>query len=417
MLSNIRLHILPSFTLLLLLVLGASPVHAAIDPPGVLNPTHRAELNTLLEKAQAKAGQNLNRYAIDDLNSFDKLLDSFSALEIKDSIKLLELEYRQSTGGRSDELAAKRLSIDELTKAKFTNQNRYNQLIRKAGIAFAAWFVIIIILLQIRKRHLRRQGKLLEESSAKLASQTTRTDFGKKYILTNKKIKPSLEKINRSAESLSQNFQGSNNLLTGIEPEVTKKIAEEIKAFEHQAGTELRISSYLASLESDPSSEKQTVDINSICDTAVEIAMRGGSFIIPPEVLSISKDLEKNLPKINVIPEAINALLLNILSNSLMALRAKYDEGVKGYQPKIVVSTRILPRFLQIRIRDNGDGIPKEHIDKVMQEFYSLRTAEKSAGLGLTDSLKIVGEPHKSELKLESIAGDGTDIYIKFFLS
>ncbi len=417
MLSKIRFYILPAFLFLFMLWTGLVTVHAAIDPPGVLKPSHRAELNVLLEKAKSKANQNLNRYAIDDLHSFDRLLDSFSATEIKDSIVLLEQEYRRSTGGRSEELASNRLSIDELTKAKFTNQNRYNQLIRKAGIAFAAWFVIVIILLQIRKRHLRKQGKLLEESIAKLGAVTSRAEIGKKYILTNKRILPSLEKINSSALSISQAIQRIHSSGAGSDSEPAKKVEEEIKAFKYQAETELRVSSYVSSLETEASIEKQTIDINAVCDAAVEIALRGGSFSIPSEVLSISKDLEKNLPKIDVIPEAINALLLNILSNSITAVKVKYDEGIKGYQPKIVVSTRILPRFLQIRIRDNGDGIPKEHVDKVMEEFYSLRLADKSAGLGLTDSLTILGEPHKSELKLESIPGDGTDIYIKFFLS
>lgn len=411
------LHIHPFFYVLLLYWSGLPAMNGAIDPPGVLKSTHKAELQVLLEKAHSKAEQNLNRYAIDDLDSFGRMLDTYSASEISDSIAILEQEYRRSTGGRSDELAAKRLSIDELTKAKFTNQNRYNQLIRKAGIAFATWFAIVIILLQIRKRHLRKQVKLLDENKAKLEGVNSRFELGKKYILTNKKILPPLEKITTSAKRLAQLLQSSKNSEISTQAETVNKVEEQFLNFELQTESELRLSSFVSSLESEPSVETLSVDINSICETAVEVATRGGSFWIPSEVLSISRDLEKNLPKINVVPEAINALLLNILSNSLVAVKVKYDEGTKGYQPKIVISTRILPRFLQIRIRDNGDGIPKEDIDKVMAEFYSLRSPEKSAGLGLTDSLRILGEPHKAELKLESIPGDGSDIYIKFYLS
>lgn len=403
----------------LLFQAGTTNVYAQIEAPGVLKPDHAAELKNLREKAGKQADQNLNRYAIDQLQSYDQMLDSFLLREIKDSIVILEKQYKSSTGGRSEELAKHRTTIDELTKAKFTNLNRYNNLLRKAGIAFAAWLIIVLILLQIRKRHLRKQTLLLNENSTKLGSMLKRAELGKKFLQTNHKLITHFDKLSELSSVLVQipDIAQGNTNLSGASPDSLKNIETQSKELNSRATTENRVSQFILSFETEPSSETKILDINTICDTAMEIASRGASYSIPPEFLIVTKDLEKNLPKIPVVPEAIHAMLLNILNNSFQAVKLKYDDGIKGYQPKVIMSTRILPRFLQIRIRDNGNGIPKDQLEKVKEEFYSLHPMELGAGLGLSDSIRLLGEPHKAELRLENDSIEGADIYIKFFLS
>ena len=131
----------------------------------------------------------------------------------------------------------------------------------------------------------------------------------------------------------------------------------------------------------------------------------------------ITKDFEKNLPAVKTNHGAIGYLLLNLLSNSLKSIEEKYKKGIKGYQPKISISTRILPRFLQIRIKDNGTGMTDDILTKAMDEFYSTREPKEGSGLGLTISKQIISEFHKGEIKIESESGNSTDVYIKFFIS
>ncbi len=406
------------FLFLLFLHLGSASLFAGIDPPGVLKPSHLSELKMVRDKATDKATQNLNRYAIDHLQSYESLLDSFSMIELRDSISLLEQEYNRSTGGRIDELAKNRLIIRELTSAKSSNLSRYNGLLKKAGIAFSTWFLIVIIVLQIRKRHLRNQSILLKENTTMFQAMLLREELGNKFILVNKKLLPHIESISNSASKLFQHVRDSSTTAnTGSDKSVkASTIMDDCKELDSYALTELKNSRYIQLVQSQPSSDKIEVDINSICETALEIVSRGASNGIPADNLMVTKDLEKNLPKIQVIPESINALLLNILNNAFQAVKIKCDEGIKGYQPKVILSTRILPRFLQIRIRDNGDGIPKEQLEKILSEFYSLRPLETGAGLGLSDSHQLLGEPHKGEMRIESDTTEGTNVYIKFFL-
>jgi signal transduction histidine kinase len=418
MYSKTTLFHRPLVLISILIFFGSASAQTGIDPPGVIRPGHLSELKLLKEKAQNKAQQNLNRYALEDLAYYDQLLDSMSSIEILDSINILEQEYKRSTGSRIEELEKNRSLIQELTDAKAKNDKRYNGLLRKAGIAFGAWFLIVLVLLQLRKRHLRKQTHLLSENTTKLEAMIVREQRGKKYIHANNRILGHSEKIFKATTTLSEKIKNPAyvNSIADEKKSLLEEINNQVEQLHQLTDSQLKVSQFVQSLEKQPASDLVQTDINSMCETALEIAHQGASFHIPKEFLLVSKDLEKNLPKIPLVPEAIHALLLNILNNAFQAVKIKYDEGVKGYQPKVVLSTRILPRFLQIRIRDNGDGIPKEQLEKVLDEFHALRPLESGAGLGLPDSLQILGEPHKGEMRIESDTTEGTNVYIKFFL-
>jgi len=409
----------PQFTYLVLLStllsgLVFTNTNAAIDPPGVLDPIHKSVLKELKFKAEKQADQNLNRYAIDHLLNYGALLDSFSTVEISDSILKLESEYKISTGGRIDELTKNKLIIQELTNAKATNLRRYNALLRKAGIAFAAWFIIVFILLQVRKRNLRKQAQKLSNNTTKLQASLLRAEQGEKLLKLSKANLPHYTQLENSSSEICATLNSKINDLS--ENEKLNALTEQAASLNAKASAEKSLAKFIFLLENAPGKETELMDINAICETALEVATRGTSIKIPGDILIVSKDLEKKLPKIPVVPEAIHALLLNILNNAFQAVKIKYDEGIKGYEPKVVLSTRILPRFLQIRVRDNGDGIPKDQLEKIQEEFYSLRPFEIGSGLGLSDSHNLLAEPHKGELRIESDTTEGTNVYIKFYL-
>ncbi|MBP6334145.1 MAG: hypothetical protein KA444_01640 [Bacteroidia bacterium] len=417
----IALNIPAAKTFFLILLLQVSIAvqrgYAVNETPGVIKPEHRAELKVLKDNAQSKALQNLNRYAIENLERYDVLLDTFSTREVRDSLAILESEYNRSTAGRKDTLAKLRFSIEELTNAKASNHRRYNNLLRKAGIAFGTWFLIVLLLLQIRKKRLRKQSSVLKDSNIKLQASQNRAELGKKLLSTCSAILSHLKKIHSSVSDMTHSIRAHvASSPNTIEPDKLKAITDNCTKLENLTGTELRICEFITTTLGKPSTDKIQIDINSVCESALEIATRGTALGIPAEILTVSKDLEKNLPKISVLPERVHAMLLNILNNAFQAVQQKHLEGIKGYQPKVVLSTRILPRFLQIRIKDNGNGIPKTDIDKVLEEFYSTRPLHEGTGLGFSDSLQLFGESLKGELKLESDPGNGTDVYIKFFL-
>ena len=179
---------------------------------------------------------------------------------------------------------------------------------------------------------------------------------------------------------------------------------------------ELRLANSLINQEGELSDDKESTDINKLCEEYLNIASRGVLSEGNEFNCQITSDFEKNLPAVKVNQAAIGSLLLNVLNNSFQSVEEKFNKGVKGYQPKVTISTRILPRFLQIRIKDNGLGMSNTVLPIATTQFFTTLENGKGAGLGLSESMKIMTELHKGELKIESENGNSTDVYIKFFL-
>ena len=96
-------------------------------------------------------------------------------------------------------------------------------------------------------------------------------------------------------------------------------------------------------------------------------------------------------------------------------MKARAVTGGKTYKPALAVSTRVLPRFIQVRVKDNGTGIADEELAKIFEYFYSLNPPASGAGIGLSEAQRIMKEMHNGELAMESDPERGTDVYLKFF--
>ena len=201
----------------------------------------------------------------------------------------------------------------------------------------------------------------------------------------------------------------------GIESKWTTEISTFIQKVNTSAQFELRLANAFITQEGDLNSEKESTNINLLCEEYLTIASRGLMSTGNEFNCNITNDFEKNLPLIKVNQAAIGSLLLNVLNNSFQSVEEKFNKGVKGYQPKVTISTRILPRFLQIRIKDNGLGMSNTVLPIATTQFFTTLENGKGAGLGLSESMKIMTELHKGELKIESENGNSTDVYIKFF--
>jgi signal transduction histidine kinase len=129
--------------------------------------------------------------------------------------------------------------------------------------------------------------------------------------------------------------------------------------------------------------------------------------------ITIEKDYDKTLEKINVVPQDISRVFLNIINN---ACYAAYDKKKKNsennFSPTLRVSTKKYNGKVEIKIGDNGNGIPAEIADKIFQPFFTTKPAGEGTGLGLSLSYDIVTKVHKGELKVETREKEGTDFII-----
>jgi len=123
------------------------------------------------------------------------------------------------------------------------------------------------------------------------------------------------------------------------------------------------------------------------------------------------KDFDKTIGKINIIPQDIGRVLLNLFNNAFYAVSEKQKQVATGYEPTVSVITQRKANQVEIRVKDNGNGIPEKFIDKIFQPFFTTKPTGRGTGLGLSMAYDIV-KAHGGELKVTSIEGQGSEFTI-----
>src|SRR5207253_8176012 len=125
----------------------------------------------------------------------------------------------------------------------------------------------------------------------------------------------------------------------------------------------------------------------------------------------IRTDFDNTIEKVNIVPQAIGRVLLNLYNNAFYAVNEKKRLNIDGYEPTALVSTKKLNEKVQVSIIDNGSGIPQKVIDKIFQPFFTTKPAGQGTGLGLSLSYDII-KAHGGELKVETKEGEGAEFII-----
>ena len=155
-------------------------------------------------------------------------------------------------------------------------------------------------------------------------------------------------------------------------------------------------------------SEKEPTDLNLLCDEYLRLAYHGLRAKDKSFSANLETDFDPGLGKVNVMAQDIGRVILNLLTNAFYAVtQKKCNTGDAGYEPKIVVSTKKTVNQVKIQVRDNGDGISQEILEKVFQPFFTTKPSGQGTGLGLYLSYEII-EVHGGELKIDTKEGEGT---------
>jgi len=125
-------------------------------------------------------------------------------------------------------------------------------------------------------------------------------------------------------------------------------------------------------------------------------------------------DFDESIGNINIIPQDIGRVLLNLYNNAFYAVSEKnVSIGSAGqkYEPTVSVSTKKINDKIEIRVKDNGNGIPQKVLDKIFQPFFTTKPTGQGTGLGLSLSYDIV-KAHGGEIKVETKEGAGSEFII-----
>jgi signal transduction histidine kinase len=127
---------------------------------------------------------------------------------------------------------------------------------------------------------------------------------------------------------------------------------------------------------------------------------------------TMKTDFDPSIGNINIIPQDIGRVILNLISNAFYAVNERSKQGAAGYEPTVEVRTRKEGNKVLITVKDNGNGIPQKILDKIFQPFFTTKPTGQGTGLGLSLSYDIV-KAHGGELNVETKEGEGSEFIIK----
>ncbi|QOJ29013.1 MAG: HAMP domain-containing protein [Ignavibacteriales bacterium] len=126
----------------------------------------------------------------------------------------------------------------------------------------------------------------------------------------------------------------------------------------------------------------------------------------------LKKTFDSSIEKININPQTFSRVMVNIFENAFYAMFKKGEAKGSGYKPELELITKKSGEEVEIRIKDNGTGIPQSVIDKVFEPFFTTKPTGEGTGLGLSLSYDIITQIHKGKLSVASVEGESTEFII-----
>ena len=158
------------------------------------------------------------------------------------------------------------------------------------------------------------------------------------------------------------------------------------------------------------SGEHRASDINALVDESLNLAYHGARAEKPHFNVTLRRDFDPDAGEVEVFPQEITRVLLNLISNGFYAVsKRKADQGEASFEPLVIAITKGGADHVEIRIRDNGTGIPPEVKEKMFNPFFTTKPAGEGTGLGLSMSHDIIVKQHGGSIDVETEPGAFTE--------
>jgi len=162
------------------------------------------------------------------------------------------------------------------------------------------------------------------------------------------------------------------------------------------------------------SGDRQTVDLNALIEEALNLAFHGARAQDPDFNITLECEFDRAIAPIELVPQDISRVLLNLFGNGFYAAdKHRHEAADPAFRPVLKVITRDLANEVEIRVRDNGTGIPPEFRDKLFQPFFTTKPTGEGTGLGLSISYDIVTQEHGGTITVDSTIGEFTEFTIR----
>jgi signal transduction histidine kinase len=347
----------------------------------------------------------IHKYSLDLFYEYDKPLTSLLTigapifLLIYISVRFKELINEVSTE------AEKVIMVTEEKKAILENQN-------------------IILEKQVEERTIELETSLenLKDTQSQLIHSEKMASLGELTAGIAHEIQNPLNFVNNFSdvsEELIDELQEEANAGNIDEvKEIATDLKDNLSKIHHHGERASSIVKGMLQHSRTGSGEKEPTDINAMADEYLRLAYHGLRAKDKSFNADFKLELDKDLPKVNVVPQDIGRVLLNLINNAFYAVSSKASFAGKAdsatedgsFKPLVTVTTKTVPQEKEVilTVTDNGPGIPEDIKDKIFQPFFTTKATGEGTGLGLSMSYDIITKGHGGKLEVKSEKNQGS---------
>jgi two-component system NtrC family sensor kinase len=308
---------------------------------------------------------------------------------------------------------------------EFRNLIKYILLIA----ALAVILIVAFILLRLN-RVKQRANNLLTEQKGKIEETLTELKSTQSQLIQSEKMASLGELTAGIAHEIQNPLNFINNfsdvnkeLIEEMESEIDKGNIDNLKSIATDIkGNEEKISHHgkraddivkgMLQHSRKSTGHKESTDINALADEYLRLAYHGLRAKDKSFNVNLQTDFDPAIGKINLIPQDVGRVLLNLYNNAFYSVTEKKKQQPETYEPTVSVNTKKAGDDVLISVRDNGSGIPQKIIDKIFQPFFTTKPAGQGTGLGLSISYDVI-KAHGGEITVDTKEGDYTEFVIR----
>ena len=320
----------------------------------------------------------------------------------------------------------------ETAKTELKNQIRQYSLLAGIGI-----FLVIAFILYHNNKKQKEANKLLLQQKEEIKSTLSQLKDTQAQLIQSEKM-ASLGELTAGIAHEIQNPLNFVNNFSDINGEMLRELKEQILS-----GNTLAAVATMGDIESNEqkinyhgkradaivkgmlqhsmvsTGKKDLTDINGLAEEYLRLSYRGLRAKDHTFNAIFKTNFDQSIGKINIVPQDIAKVLLNLYNNAFYAINEKKKllngtpVGGTEFEPTVVVSTKKVGNKVELSVRDNGTGIPNKILGKIYQPFFTTKPTGQATGLGLSLSYDII-KAHGAEIKVETKEGEFTDFTVIF---
>ena len=317
------------------------------------------------------------------------------------------------------------LRLKKLDEEKTAYANRMNML---GLIALLSGIMVVALILYRNNRQKQKANTVLETTLTNLKSTQSQLIQSEKMASLGELTAGIAHEIQNPLNFVNNFSEVNKELLVEMKEEMdkgnladAKAIANDVidnedKIIHHGKRADAIVKGMLQH-SSRGNGKKEPTDINKLADEYLRLAYHGLRAKDKSFNAKMKTDYDESIGNINIVPQDIGRVILNLITNAFYVVNEKSKQNIAGYEPTVSIATSSIQpplggRSIEIKVSDNGGGIPQKILDKIFQPFFTTKPTGQGTGLGLSLSYDIV-KAHGGELKVETKEGEGSEFIIQ----